>query len=84
MNERLLTVFLVTSFILLATVKLTSSCNQMLCASVVSKCMLTQVSRKEQDKVRTRFNKSLLSRALSSNVNVTRKRVRAATIAYNV
>lgn len=43
MGERkILTVILLTSFTFLLMAKFTFSCNQMLCASVVSKCMLTQ------------------------------------------
>lgn len=43
MNERkLLAVMLLTSLTLIYNIQLTFSCNQMLCASAVSKCMLTQ------------------------------------------
>lgn len=43
MGERkILSVILLTSLTFLLMAKLTFSCNQMLCASIVSKCMLTQ------------------------------------------
>ncbi|KAL7031238.1 hypothetical protein ACKWTF_006942 [Chironomus riparius] len=42
MNERIFSVLLLASVTLLLEIQLTSSCNQMLCASAVSKCMLTQ------------------------------------------
>lgn len=41
-ERRILTVVLLTSFTFLLMAQFTYSCNQMLCASVVSKCMLTQ------------------------------------------
>lgn len=43
MKERkILSVILLTSLTFLLMARFTSSCNQMLCASIVSKCMLTQ------------------------------------------
>lgn len=41
-ERRILSTIILISLAFLVLVKLTSSCNQMLCASVVSKCLLTQ------------------------------------------
>lgn len=41
-NRQLLMIFFITFLTLIVLIKHTNSCNEQVCASVVSKCMLTQ------------------------------------------